>query len=171
MRNYTKCDLYVKLKNKYIEHEHFIWCSDLLLNRLKENDHLFIDGTYHVPKDFLQVIIIMCYDKIINMNIPCIYIALNSKTEEAYNLCFSFIKKLLLNNSEEKEFIIITTDNELALINSIKNNFKFKQRISCYYHFKNNIEKKAREIGLKKENYKDDTNKLLYFYLLINIKF
>ena len=63
---------------------------------------------------------------------------MNSKSQIAYDKVFKEIINILLISSDNKlkEFDTITTDKELALINSINNNFKYKQRISCYYKLK-----------------------------------
>ena len=77
---------------------------------------------------------------------------MNSKSQIAYDKVFKEIINILLISSDNKlkEFDTITTDKELALINSINNNFKYKQRISCYYKLKQNLINKAKDIGLTK---------------------
>ena len=42
MRNYTYCDIYIN-NNKIIPFESIIWGADLLINRFKESEHLYID--------------------------------------------------------------------------------------------------------------------------------
>jgi len=54
-----------------------------------------------------------------------------------------------MKNNKKIGFKTITIDNEDELIISLNKNFVYKQRISCYYHYKNNINKVAREMELK----------------------
>ena len=42
----------------------------------------------------------------------------------------------------------ITSDYEIELINPINNNFKNIQRINCFYHYKIDLIKEAKILGL-----------------------
>ena len=109
----------------------------------------------------------MYYDELIERKIPALFIIMNSKCENAYNEIFQNIKNMINFKenenyiNEKNSFITITTDNELALINSLQLHFPQSQRISCYYHFKNNLQKRARELGLKKKELLEDTKKVI----------
>lgn len=39
--------------------------------------------------------------------------------------------------------------------------FPHSQCISCYYHFKNNLQKRALELGLKKKEYLEDNKNII----------
>ena len=63
--------------------------------------------------------------------------------------------------SEFKKFECLTTDNENALINSFKKYFPGSNRIACWFHMKNNLEKRASTMGLKKANFIKETEDLI----------
>ena len=141
-----------KKNNRVLNFESFIWANDFFLNRIKESQYLFIDSTFHIPKGFYQFLIIMYYDEIIKRKIPAIYTIMNSKCENAYDIVFCNIKDMLnfINPNSECRFITVTTDNEKALINSLNKYFPKVARVSCFYDYKNVIQKKLNELGLKK---------------------
>ena len=67
--------------------------------RLKASKHLFIDGTFHHPPDFYQMLIIMYKDIITGLKIPGLYILLNSKREILYKIVFESIIRNILKTS------------------------------------------------------------------------
>ena len=60
-------------ENKIINHKAMIFFSDFDIKRLAFSKHLLIDGTFIYPTGFLQTIVIMYYDEIIDKIIPGIY--------------------------------------------------------------------------------------------------
>ena len=113
------------------------------LRRIKDSKFIFIDSTFHVPKGFYQFFICIYYDDIIKRKIPGIFVIMNSKIEEGYDIIFQNIKELLDlgQNKYNFDFETITTDNEKGLIYSITKNFPKVTRVACYYYYKNNIQK------------------------------
>ena len=74
---------------------------------------------------------------------------MSNKTEILYNMVFQSVKKIITQNYIYKLNIeTITTDQELALINAINNNFENIQRISCWFHLKQDLFRDARVLGL-----------------------
>ena len=68
---------------------------------------------------------------------------MNNKYEYTYDLIFENVTKLInMGFKDKKYFKTITTDNEIALINSVKKYFPNVIRISSWFHLKNNSEKK-----------------------------
>ena len=87
---------------------------------------------------------------------------MNNKKESTYDLTFDNVTRLInMGFRKIKYFKTITTDNEIALINSVKKYFPNIIRISCWFHLKNNLEKKARSLGLKKKKIFKIQKKLL----------
>lgn len=87
----------------------------------------------------------MYYDKQIQRKMPVFFILMNSKTEIAYYHIFSDIKEILsFSNNEKFYFSTITTDNELALNNSIRKHFPYSQRISCFFHYRQSFERNVK---------------------------
>ena len=139
---------------KIINHKAIIFFSDFDIKRLAFSKHLLIDGTFIFPTGFLQTIIIMYYDEIINKMIPGIYITINNKTEEGYTDIFIYIKyyidKLLKNRDEQYKFETFTTDFEIALYNAFNKVFNVDnhiRQIGCYFHFLQNIRKYFQKKG------------------------
>ena len=60
--------------NKRINFECFIWGNDFFLQRFRQSKYIFIDGTFHIPKDFAQFIILMYYDEQIERKLPAMLV-------------------------------------------------------------------------------------------------
>ena len=138
--------------NKRIKFECFIWGNDFFLQRFRYGRYIFIDGTFHIPKDFSQFIIFMYYDQQIEKKLPAIYVLTNTKTQIGYDEIFKAIKSIL-TFGEKFQFNIetITTDNEQALINTVNKYFPEAKRISCFFHYKQTLERNAKKMGLNKK--------------------
>ena len=89
-----------KSTNKFLEY--IIWGNSENILRLKESKHIFIDGTFHHPPDFYQMLIIMYKDIITNLKISGIYILLKGKNKELYDLSFDSIIKILTDDRKSK---------------------------------------------------------------------
>ena len=80
---------------------------------------------------------------------PGLYILLNSKRELLYETVFeSIIRNILKTSGCDLNFETIVTNQEIALINSIKKVFPKSQRISCLFHYKQNILRNLKSYGL-----------------------
>lgn len=49
--------------NRRIEFECFIWGNDFFVQRCRLCKYIFIDGIFHIPKDFSQLLIFVYYDE------------------------------------------------------------------------------------------------------------
>ena len=79
----------------------------------------------------------MYKDIIINLKISGIYILLNGKNKESYDLTFDSIIKILTDDRKiEIEVENIITDIELALVDTRKKYFPNSQRVGCFFHYK-----------------------------------
>ena len=58
---------------------------------MRNAKNYYIDGTFHHPIDFKQLLIVMCMDLITKINIPALYIFMNGKAEKHYDLVFESI--------------------------------------------------------------------------------
>ena len=167
--------------------EYIIWGNEENIKRIRKAKHYYIDGTFHHPKEFKQLLILMYKDVITNLKIPGIYILTNGRSQDLYEAIFFSLINLLTNDRNiELEVQSIITDTEKALINIIKKYFPNIQRIACFFHYKQDILRNLKSYGLYKENnkttseyilkklgnlpfiYKGDTNKIMDS--LINIK-
>ena len=119
-----------------------IFSSDAMLSKLRSKlKQLFIDGSFKVPKPFTQLLTFYLYDETINIFAPVFFVLTNSKEQLSYDLIFNEINSILFVLSKqnrqqyELNFDIVTTDFELALINSVKNNMMNLMQKGCYFHF------------------------------------
>ena len=158
--DYVNTIIYSSNKKKEIPSEYFIWSSNQMISRARISKHLFIDGTFHHPIKYAQLLIILFKDLLISQYIPCFYILMSNKTEILYDLIFKSIKRILTqNNQYQVAYQTITRDTEIALINAVKINFDNTTRIGCWFHLKQNLLNQAKICGLfNTKNSKIDTN-------------
>ena len=84
------------------------------------------------------------------------YILLSNKTEILYDLAFQSLKRILTQNElYQLNIKTITTDTEVALINTINANFPETQRIGCWFHLKQDLIRNVRIMGLLNKRNKD----------------
>ena len=124
-------------------YEYIIWGNNENISRMRQSRNFFIDGTFHHPEEFTQLILIMYKDIITSIKIPGLYILVNSKKE----------------NLKVKT---VVTDQEKALINSVINYFPRSQRIACLFHYKQDILKNLKTYGLYNKSNKEISNLILY---------
>ena len=141
--------------------EYAMWANDENIIRIRKSKNYFIDATFHHPPEFKQMLILMYNDYIKNLKIPGIYIIMNSKKEELYDIIFDSIVNILTQNKNiELEVETIVTDQEKALINCVKKYFPTTQRISCLFHYKQDIIRNLRLYGLYKKEFKEESKKI-----------
>ena len=155
---YNNVGIFTSNKKLPIPSEYFIWSSNQIIARSRLSNHLFIDGTFHHPEKYSQLLIILFKDIVTSEYYPCFYILMSNKTEILYDMIFKSVKRILTqNNLYSLKFKTITTDTEIALINAINNNFIGTQRIGCWFHLKQDLKREAKNLGLlNKKNPKFD---------------
>ena len=147
--DHTNTTIYTSNKKKPLPCEYFIWTSDQIISRARITNHLFVDGTFHHPKDFNQLLIILFKDIISSDYLPAFYILMSNKTEILYDLVFKSFKKILTQNGIYLLNIkTITSDSENAIVKAINNNFPNSQRIGCWFHLKQDLLRQAKIFGL-----------------------
>ena len=147
--DYQNTVIYSSNKKNPIKAEYYIWSSDQMIARCRKSKHLFIDGTFHHPKEFSQLLIIIFKDIITSNYYPSFFCLMSIKTEEMYDLVFKSIKRILTQQNIIKlDISTITTDSELALINSIENNFENSKRLGCWFHLNQDLIREAKIMGL-----------------------
>ena len=102
-------------------HRHAIFSSTYHINNIIRTKHIYFDGTFIVPKEFTQLLIVLYIYPIKNIKIPGMYILVNNKREDSYDIIFNIIYNILTNNKKiNLNLVSITLDFETSLINSIK---------------------------------------------------
>ena len=159
--DYQNTFIYLSNKKNPVNAEYYIWTSDQIIARCRQTHHLFIDATFHHPKDFTQLLIIIFKDIISSKYYPGFFILMSNKTEILYDLIFKSVKRILTQfNLYKLQIESITTDSEIALINSVNNNFENSKRIGCWFHLNQDLIREAKTIGLlnkKNENVNIDS--------------
>ena len=104
----------------------------------------------------------MYKDIITDLKIPALYILLNSKREILYEIVFqSVINNILQETVSNLQYETIVTDQEIGLINATKKYFPNCQRISCLFHYKQDILRNLKSYGLYNKKYKTDSDIIL----------
>ena len=90
------------------------------------------------------------------------YILLNGKSENLYEYAFQSVIDIITSKRDfDLNIKTIITDSEKALINVIKKYFPNSQRISCFFHYKQDILRNLRNYGLYKKKDKEISNIIL----------
>ena len=161
--DYSNTIIYTSSKKKPVNGEYFIWSSDSIIARIRKSNHLFIDATFHHPKDFTQLLIIIFKDYITSEYYPGFFILMSNKTEILYDLIFKSLKRIISQqNIYNLTFKTITTDTEIALINAVERNFDKIKRIGCWFHLSQDLFREARLMGLLNTKNKDIDINLTY---------
>ena len=83
---HTNIVIYVSNKKDRINVEYFIWTINSIIAWSRLSKHYFIDATFHHPKDYEELIIIIFKDTGVHEYFPCFYILVNNKSEVMYDL-------------------------------------------------------------------------------------
>ena len=111
--------------------------SDFFINRIKDTKHIYIDGTFIVPREFLRILIILFYDDKLCKRYPGAYIVMNSKKESSYIIVLKdFLRLIKYDIKDGINLLSYTTDFEIGLINACTLVFGEKIRsVGCLFHF------------------------------------
>ena len=154
-RDFRSTLVYIETKKNPILIEYIIWGNDENIGRMRNAKNYYIDGTFHHPIDFKQLLIVMCMDLITKINIPALYILMNGKTEKHYDLVFESIYNIITQyRAIDIEIETIITDTEPALINIVKKFFPNSKRIACFFHYKQDLIRNIRLYCLYKKDQK-----------------
>ena len=74
------------------------------IRRIRKLKHYYIDGTFHHPPEFKQILIFMYKDIITVLKFPGIYALLNGKSEIIYDNAFNNIINIITNNIFDLNF-------------------------------------------------------------------
>jgi len=114
-------------------------------------EHLFVDATFSVaPKPFYQCLVVMIFDKTLQIYIPILYILMTNKSQKMYRNALEWVFKLSGRRINPKT---VTCDFELALINAVQSIFPYTKINGCLFHWKQAICRKL--VSLKFTNEKE----------------
>ncbi|KAJ6250565.1 hypothetical protein M0813_15373 [Anaeramoeba flamelloides] len=131
-----------------------MWTSPILFNCLLMCKHIYIDGTFSLaPKTMAQFFIIQGYFPGFDQYIPLIWVLLDSKTQIIYEILFQTIKSLSKNTFNP---ILISCDFEQAIINAVEKIFTNSIIVGCFFHMKQALLKKAKNLRIKNMEKRDE---------------
>ena len=162
LREFRSLYIHINKNSKLILCEYIIWGNDENIARMRISKNYYIDATFHTPPLYKQLLIFMYKDVLTNLKIPGLYILMNGNKEEFYNLIFKDIIDIItLQNKYSISIDTIVTDSEKGLINVVKKFFPTTRRISCLYHYKQDIILNLRIYGLYKKKIKKNSDFVL----------
>jgi hypothetical protein len=122
-----------------------IFSTDKTLQILNEHRNWLCDGTFDaVPLIFIQLFTVHVIKKC--KNLPLIYALFTNKQEVTYRKFFSFISNKVKNSP-----LSVSSDFEIAIINSIEAVFPDAEVCGCFFHLKKNICRHIQDSGLVTE--------------------
>ena len=77
--------IFTSNKKSPIPSEYFIWSSDQVIAKVRIAKYLFIEGTFHHPVGFSQILIIIFKDMVTSKYLPCFYLITSKKKEIIYD--------------------------------------------------------------------------------------
>ena len=69
----------------------------LYIKIILKAEHIYIDATFITKKDYYQLLIIMAYNKLLDLKVPCIYALMNNGMFlffEIWNNIFIYMRKI-----------------------------------------------------------------------------
>ena len=172
LREFRTVNLEADNKKSILQLDYIIWCNNENLKRIRKSHHLYIDATFHHPPDYKQLLIIMYKDIITNLKIPAFYILMNGKKEIFYNIVFESIINIITDFRKiDIEINSVVSDSEKGLINTITKYFPNAQRISCFFHYTQDIVRNIKSYGLYKKEDKDVSNIIIKELSILPIRY
>ena len=160
LREFLYTYIFTHSINKPFLHKHVIWCSPFFIKKMQMAQHIYLDGTFVHPNNFIQMLVILIYDEATQSRYPAAYILLNSKFLQAYLISLNSLKTIITKYGSVKlNLKSITVDFEEGLITAIDIIFPHVKIIGCFFHYMHNLEKYARKLGL----YKNKNQKIIAF--------
>ncbi|CAF1391294.1 unnamed protein product [Adineta ricciae] len=135
-------DQFLLYDNEKGDNRIIIFSTRTDLNRLSHSDHWHMDGTFKIsPKLFYQLYSIHGHFQ--GRTFPFLYAYLPGKGEPVYKELIDIILQNI-----DKHPTSITIDFECAVGNVIKRMFPSTKVTACFFHFKQNLWKKVKELNL-----------------------
>ena len=156
-----------KIKQKLIEEKFIVFTTDFQLKKMKNIDHLYMDGTFkYCPKNFYQIFNILGIDNNTSKKIPLFYILMNTKSYTLYYHVFSYIKNLISSKEIKIKFedINFTCDFEKSLRKALIEIFPKSNIYGCYFHYVKALWKKAKKHGIRTKKFLKETIVLIFSF-------
>ena len=121
-------------------HNVLIWVSDESLSILRQEGQIFLDGTFRVtPSPFVQCVIVVAFDAATNLNVPCVWALMTSRSEYLYCVLLHELIVLLKYRWCPKVCVV---DFEKALLGAVRHEFSYSRVPGCFFHFKQALTRK-----------------------------
>lgn len=97
-----------------------IFQSNFMSHAAANGNQLFIDGTFQCcPRGYKQLLVVLTWDVANQMYTPVCFALMQSKNPQSYIMALNAMKEICLEDGFDLEPEFITTDFELALLNSV----------------------------------------------------
>jgi len=149
---------FLKPKNEEI----IIFASKFFVKILADAQSWYVDATFKVaPKNYYQLLIILCNHGPTNTNVPCFFILMTSKTEIAYSYVFRFVKTILQSHNYSPKVTQFMSDFKAPMRKKFREVFPSVEIHGCYFHFVKALWQKAAKIGMKQKKLRQDSKILM----------
>ena len=109
---------------------------------------LNIDGTFTVPENWGQVLIVSAYVPSLEINVPVYYVLMSHKTTECYH---DAVASILRDTQYKMGVKAIVTDFEVALFSTLALFFPDAIIIGCFFHFKQALKRQLGKMGIPED--------------------
>ncbi|RLN89199.1 hypothetical protein BBJ28_00025969 [Nothophytophthora sp. Chile5] len=107
---------------------------------------IFIDGTFKmVPRPFTQCLIVMVKDPGVDVDVPAMYVLMDSKQQDAY---WHALRCVIIQTDRLLEPATVTYDFERGLMNAITEQFPLVKIVGCLFHWKQALRCKMIELRI-----------------------
>ena len=123
-----------------------IYATDADLVRMANTTRWFADSTFKiVPRMFYQLMTIICLIEDKFAVLSC-FVLMSHKTGAMYEAVFAYLKEEMLRMNRSIALRTVTTDFELAELNSFKSTFNINI-VGCHFHYCQAVIRKVGEMG------------------------
>ena len=162
------CYEYRKILNPeyhFREEKYIIYTTIFQINKLTLSYLIFIDATFTTnPRNYYQMLKIICKDKQTSRNIPVIHVPMSHKSSFLYDNIFESInrisKDLNINLNIEKKTCM--TDFEISLRNILRNKYSGIKLMGYFFHYVKDRSSKAKKLGLCGKKFLPDTKFIIF---------
>ena len=162
LREFRNIYIEIPKKENAVLLDYIIWGNNENISRIRLAKTLYLDGTYHHPVEYKQLLILMYRDVLTNLNIPGIFILLNGKHERFYEIVLLSVKNIITQNDNFTiSAKIMVTDAEKALRNATKKLFPNMMHLTCYFHYIQDLVRNIKSYGLYKKDNKKISDKII----------
>ncbi|GMF63467.1 unnamed protein product [Phytophthora fragariaefolia] len=101
-----------------------------------------------VPRPFTQCLIVMVKDPGVDVDVPAMYVLLDSKQQDVY---WNALNYVIIQTGRLPEPATVTYDFERGLMNAITDQFPLVKIVGCLFHWKQALRRKMIELRIPQD--------------------